>query len=241
MSFRALSVTIIIVLLKPIEAGIIDHDQVVPFPQSQPTTITNKAALKLKPRLFINNGCHLHPAVNANGDTSGGLKPKGSPEGGCRGSGSGSQVYRYGRSTWYNGVWAIMYAWYFPKDEPTDFDGHRHDWEHVIVRINNPVLENPTILAMTPSAHSGYSTYAPPPADMVSGTSCKVEYTSSWIFIDHHLEGTSTAGETQDLIMWSDLTDAARYALSTTNFGKADTPMNNGTFNWKLSKAWPWP
>ncbi|KAJ8579077.1 hypothetical protein ON010_g123 [Phytophthora cinnamomi] len=227
MYFQALAIAVAAWLMS-IEAGIIDHDQVVPFPQSQPTTITNKAAIKFKPQLFINNGCHPYPAVNANGDTGGGLKPKGSPEGGCRGSGYGSQVY--GRSTWVNGVWAIMYAWYFPKDEPTNVDGHRHDWEHVVVWIDNPDVENPKILAMTPSAHSGYSKYAPPPADMVTGTSCMVEYTSSWIFIDHHLEGTSTAGEFQDLIMWSDLTDAARYALNTNDFGQVTLQTSSHPF-----------
>ncbi|KAE9066067.1 hypothetical protein PF005_g28356 [Phytophthora fragariae] len=93
---------------------------------------------------------------------------------------------------------------------------------------------------MTPSAHSGYSTYAPPPANMVDGTSVKVEYTSSKVVINHHLEGTSTAGETQNLIMWDDMTDAARYALNTTDFGSANVPMKDGNFISKLGKAYPW-
>ncbi|WP_411836464.1 NPP1 family protein [Paenibacillus taichungensis] len=25
----------------------------------------------------------------------------------------------YSRSAWHNGIWAIMYAWYFPKDSPS--------------------------------------------------------------------------------------------------------------------------
>uniref|UniRef100_H3GAW4 Necrosis inducing-like protein NPP1 type n=1 Tax=Phytophthora ramorum TaxID=164328 RepID=H3GAW4_PHYRM len=237
MNLRALT-TVVLASLASVQGAVIGHDQVVPFPQSQPTSITNTAALLFKPQIWINNGCHPYPVVNANGDTGGGLKTTGSSAAGCRGSGYGSQVY--GRSAWYNGVWAIMYSWYFPKDEPQDFTGHRHDWEHVVVWIDNPQNTNPKILAMTPSAHSGYSTYAPPDADMVDGTSCKVEYTSSWLFIDHHLEGTSTAGETQDLIMWGDMTDAARYALNTTNFGKANTPMNDGNFLPKLGKAYPW-
>ncbi|KAE9106020.1 hypothetical protein PF010_g12585 [Phytophthora fragariae] len=31
-----------------------------------------------------------------------------------------------------------MYSWYFPKDSPSSRMGHRHDWEHVVVWINNP-------------------------------------------------------------------------------------------------------
>jgi hypothetical protein len=219
------------------EAGVISHDQVIPFPQSTATSITNTAALNFKPQIFINNGCHPYPVVNAAGDTSGGLKPHGSASAGCKGSGYGSQIY--GRSTWYNGVWAIMYSWYMPKDSPVTGSGHRHDWENVIVWIDNPALENGSILAMTPSAHSGYSSYAPPSASMVDGSSVKVEYTASWVVINHHLEGTSTAGETQDLIMWDDMPDAARNALSTTDFGSANVPMKDGNFLPKLAKAYP--
>jgi hypothetical protein len=220
-----------------VRADVLGHDQVAPFPSSQPTSVTNKAAIMYQPQLFINNGCHPYPAVDTNGNTGGGLKPTGSADGDCKGSGLGSQVY--GRSTWYNGVWAIMYSWYFPKDSPESHFGHRHDWEHVIVWVDNPANSPGSILAMTPSAHSGYSTYAPPDADMVDGTSVKVEYTSSWVFINHHLEGTSTDGETQSLIMWDDMTDAARDALNTVDFGAANVPMNDGNFESKLQKAFP--
>ncbi|EGZ16296.1 necrosis inducing-like protein NPP1 type [Phytophthora sojae] len=237
MNLRAIAAVTAASLIS-VEAGVIGHDQVVPFPQSAATSAANIAALKFKLQIFINNGCHPYPAVNAAGDTSGGLKPSGSVNAGCKGSGYGSQVY--GRSTLYNNKHAIMYSWYFPKDNPVTGLGHRHDWEHVIVWIDNPASSNATILAMTPSAHSGYSTYAPPPATMVDGTSVKVEYTSSKVVINHHLEGTSTAGETQNLIMWEDMTDAARYALNTTDFGSANVPMKDGNFISKLGKAYPW-
>ncbi|GMF36656.1 unnamed protein product [Phytophthora lilii] len=204
MNLRTL-VGVILASFASIDAGTIDHDQVV--------------------------------RSHSPNQRRGGLKIHGSSAAGCRGSGFGSQVY--GRSAWYNGVSTIMYSWYFPKDQPQDFTGHRHDWEHVIVWIDNPKNESPKILAMTPSAHVGYSTYAPPPVDMVDGTSCKVD-TSSWLFIDHHLEGTSTAGQTQDLIMWDDMTDVARNALNTTDFGRANVPMNDYNFHPKLEKAYPW-
>ncbi|KAF4317833.1 hypothetical protein BBO99_00007747 [Phytophthora kernoviae] len=170
MNFFALFV--VAASLASIQADVISHDQVIPFAQSAATSITNTVALKFKPQIFINNGCHPYPAVNGNGDTSGGLKPSGSESAGCKGSGYGSQVY--GRSTWYNNVWAIMYSWYFPKDNPVTGMGHRHDWEHVVVWIDNPAMENPTILAVTPSAHSGYSTYAPPDPSTVDGASAKL-------------------------------------------------------------------
>ncbi|OWZ06278.1 Necrosis inducing protein NPP1 [Phytophthora megakarya] len=212
------------------------HDEVVPFKQPEPVTISEKAAIKFKPQLHISNGCHAYPAVDIAGQTSGGLQTKGAPSAACKGSGWGSQVY--GRSAWHNGIWAIMYAWYFPKDSPSSGLGHRHDWEHVIVWIDNPEIPEPKILAVTPSAHSGYSAQVPPDADKVEGTSVKVNYESKWP-INHALGSTTKGGDYQDLIMWHQLNEAARQGLQNTNFGKANVPMKDGNFEHKLDKAWP--
>ncbi|KAF1783705.1 Necrosis inducing protein [Phytophthora cactorum] len=51
--------------------------------------------------------------------------------------------------------------------------GHRHDWENVVIWISNPDIPDPVILAVCPSAHGGYSRYAPPNADTIDGTSAK--------------------------------------------------------------------
>ncbi|KAG4049203.1 hypothetical protein JG687_00009606 [Phytophthora cactorum] len=214
----------------------INHDQVKPFAQPEPVTISERAAIKFKPQLRVTDGCYPYPAVNDAGETSGGLKTTGSSTAGCKGSGWGSQVY--GRSTWHRDVWAIMYSWYFPKDSPSTGLGHRHDWEHVIVWINNPDVPDPIILAVTPSAHSGYSKYAPPSADTLDGTSIKVNYESSYP-MNHATDVTTETGEFQDLIMWDQVTDAARLALNTVSFGDANVPMNDGNFVSKLDKAWP--
>nr|L7NCR7.1 RecName: Full=NLP effector protein 9; AltName: Full=Necrosis-inducing protein 9; AltName: Full=Nep1-like protein 9; Flags: Precursor [Phytophthora capsici]AEJ88240.1 necrosis inducing protein NPP9 [Phytophthora capsici] len=213
-----------------------DHDQVQPFKQPDPVTVSEKAAVKFKPQIHITNGCHPYPAVTWWGETSGGLKTKGAPSAGCKGSGWGSQVY--GRSTWVKGVWAIMYSWYFPKDSPSTGLGHRHDWEHVIVWIDNPDIENPKILAVTPSAHSGYSKQVPPSADCVDGTSVKVKYESKWP-INHALESTTEGGETQDLIMWNQLSENALRAMNSVTWGDANCPFCDGNFQAKLDKAWP--
>ncbi|POM64123.1 Necrosis inducing-like protein NPP1 type [Phytophthora palmivora] len=236
MNIRKVLITVVATISTVTQAGTIDHDQVVPFAQPEAVTISQKAAVKFKPQIHITNGCHPYPAVNEAGETSGGLKPTGAPSSSCKGSGWGSQVY--GRSTWYSGKWAIMYSWYFPKDSPSTGLGHRHDWEHVVVWIDNPDVENPTILAACPSAHSGYSKYVPPSSDSVDGNSVKVNYESHWP-INHALDTTSKSGDSQDLIMWDQLSDAARYALNTTDFGKANVPMNDGNFLTKLGNSWP--
>ncbi|KAF1782398.1 Necrosis inducing protein [Phytophthora cactorum] len=108
------------------------------LPHSSPTPAPtpDPGRVKFKPQIQIRTGCEPYPAVNEFGETGGGLKPTGKSRGKCGGSGYGSQVY--GRSTWFKGVWAIVYSWYFPKDSPSSGMGHRHDWEHAIVFIDNP-------------------------------------------------------------------------------------------------------
>ncbi|KAG1713434.1 NLP effector protein 6 [Phytophthora capsici] len=214
----------------------IGHDEVKPFPQPEPVTISEKAGVKFKPQIQIRTGCVPYPAVNDVGETSGGLQTSGNPKGGCRGSGHGSQVY--GRSTWIQGVWAIMYSWYFPKDSPSSRMGHRHDWEHAIVFIDNPDVPEPKILACSVSSHSGYKKYNPCPPWVIDGTSLKLRYKHSWP-INHDLDTTGDSGTFQDLIMWDQMTEDARRALNSVSFGKANTPFNDGSFKPKLEKAWP--
>ncbi|KAG6950722.1 hypothetical protein JG688_00014031 [Phytophthora aleatoria] len=77
-------------------ARTIGHGQVLPFAQPNPVTISEKAAVKFKPQLYIDYGCVSFPAVNAAGEITGGLK-------GTDGTDGGSRVY--GRSTWYQDKW----------------------------------------------------------------------------------------------------------------------------------------
>ncbi|KAG6951573.1 hypothetical protein JG688_00013679 [Phytophthora aleatoria] len=193
----------------------IAHKDVKPFSQPEPVTISEKAGVKFKPQIDIK--------LDA-------------PTGGCRGSGHGSQIYD--RSTWFNGLWAIMYSWYFPKDSPSSRLGHRHDWEHIVVFIDNPKVPEPKILSCSPSWHSGYNKYAPCPADVIDGSSVKVKYEHSWP-LNHALDITKDAGTFQDLIMWGQMSDLARRALNDTKFGKANTPMNDWNFLGKVEKSWP--
>ncbi|POM61990.1 Necrosis inducing-like protein NPP1 type [Phytophthora palmivora] len=232
----ALTSTALAVFTSQATGADIGHDQVAPFTQPDPVTISEKAAVKFKPQLHISNGCHPYPAVNEAGDTGGGLRNSGAPSGMCKGSGLGSQVY--GRSGWHNDVWAIMYAWYFPKDMASSDLGHRHDWEHAVIWIDNPDVVEPKILAVSVSSHSGYSKKTEIPADSINGTSVLINYESTWPY-DHDLRFTTKGGEYQLLIMWEQLTDAAREALSSTDFGKAVMPMTDFRFPGKLDKAWP--
>ncbi|EEY65232.1 NPP1-like protein [Phytophthora infestans T30-4] len=212
------------------------YDEVVPFPEVLPTTTENKVALKFKPQLHISSGCHPYPAVDADGNTNAGLgitKVFTS----CEGSPQGSQVY--GRMTEYEGVVAIMYAWYFPREFMVSpvWVGHRHDWEHAIVWLDG-LGTRAEVLAVTVQQLLGYKTYKPPKAKHMDGSSAKIKYT--WLIqTQHYLSATTEAGEFQDLIMWENMTAAAQEALEDTKFFWSWAPINEGQFQDNIEKAYP--
>lgn len=73
-----------------------------------------------------------------------------------------------------------MYAWYWPKDEPSDGLGHRHDWESSVVWLSAESTEA-TIVGAAASAHGGFQTTTVPD---LSGEGLLVQYYSVWP-LDH--------------------------------------------------------
>ncbi|GMF22869.1 unnamed protein product [Phytophthora fragariaefolia] len=244
-----LLVTIAVIALSTAGAVSIDHDKVQPFAQPEPVTISEKAAVKYKPSLYIEDGCHSYPAVNAAGETSSGLKGTGRLGGGCKGSSLGSQMYR--RAVWYKDPWSIMYSWYFPKEmhEGTyTMKGHRHKWVSAVVWLDNPAVKKPNILAVSAS-HStikngsqecGRYSCAPAFAEYINGTSAMLSYRMWNHYISLAVTTERGVGEVQDLIMWEQLTKEARTALSETDFG-VDTkvPFIDANLNANLEVARP--
>ncbi|OWY93329.1 Necrosis inducing protein NPP1 [Phytophthora megakarya] len=231
---------LVAVAVTSIKAASIDHDKVQPFAQPNPITDAEMAAVKFKPSLAVKAGCHPYPVVNAAGDTSAGLKGTGSPDGECKGSPLGSQVYS--RSTWYEDKWAIMYAWFFPKDTQQLHlfkQGVRYDWVNLVVWLDNPAIAQPTILATSASTYGNEYVISKPPerSDVINGTTPKVRYdfdNEGW----HTIFQSNEEGEFQDLIQWNQLTDAAREALENTDFGDfAHVPFNNAYFETNLDAA----
>ncbi|KAI9983980.1 hypothetical protein PInf_005265 [Phytophthora infestans] len=224
-----------------IRAASIDHDTVQPFAQPEPTTDAEKAAVKFKPSLAVKAGCHPYPVVNAAGDTGAGLKGTGRSDGECTGSPLGSQVYS--RSTLYENKWAIMYAWYFPKDMQ-DIGlikkGVRHDWVNLVVWLDNPTLAKSTILATSASTYGTQYVISKPPkrSDIINGTTAKVRYDEDDRDGWHTIFQFHEEGEYQDLIQWTQLTYAAREALENTDFGDfANVPFNDAYFETNLKAA----
>lgn len=121
---------------------------------------------------------------------------------------------------------------YMPKDEPSDGLGHRHDWENAVVFLSEN-SSDATFVAMVVSEHGGYVTGTA----TFDGTHPYVGYISYWP-VDHTLIFTTTEGGTQPLIAWEDLTDAARDALDTTDFGDATASFKDSNFQSYLADAY---
>ncbi|KAF2276574.1 NPP1-domain-containing protein [Westerdykella ornata] len=207
--------------------AVINHDAVVGFPQTVPSSIEGTLMLKYKPYLEVYNGCVPFPAVNAAGDTSGGLSTDGAPNGNC-GKSTG-QVYA--RAGTYNGAFAIMYSWYMPKDSPSSGLGHRHDWENVVVWLSS-ASETATVRGVAISAHGDYQKVS----GHFSGSRVKIGYISIWP-VNHQLIDTVEQGGEQPLIAWESMTAAARTAIETTDFGSATPSFRDGNFQSYLQKA----
>ncbi|ETO69038.1 hypothetical protein F442_14103 [Phytophthora nicotianae P10297] len=234
-------VILIVVALTSIRAASINHDMVKPFAQPEPITIAEKAAVKFKPSLAVKSGCHPYPIVNAAGDTSTGLEGTGPPDGGCEGPELGSQVYS--RSTWCEDKWAIMYAWYFPKDIQNRGlvkTGVRHDWVNLVVWLDNPALVKPAMLATSASTYGNLYVISKPPktSDVINGTTPKLRYDEDGYEAWHTVFQFHEEGEYKDLIQWNQLTDAAREALTNTDFGVfGHVPFIDAFFETNLKEA----
>ncbi|CZR62597.1 probable NPP1 domain protein [Phialocephala subalpina] len=212
--------------------SVIAHDAVVGFAETVPDDTLGVAYEAYQPFLKVVNGCVPFPAVDAEGNTSGGLKPTGDSSGGC--SSSTGQIYSRGEA--YGDYFAIMYSWYMPKDEPSTGIGHRHDWEGVVVWLTSETSTDASnIVAVCPSAHGGWDCDT---SFSLSGTGPLIKYESIWP-VDHSCGLTTTVGGQQPLIAWESLPAVAQSALETTDFGSAIVPFIDAHFATNLGNcAW---
>ncbi|KAJ8063682.1 hypothetical protein OCU04_007547 [Sclerotinia nivalis] len=211
--------------------AVISADAVVGFPETVPSGTVGTLYEAYKPYLYVVNGCVPFPAVDAQGNTGGGLAPSGGSNSGCS-SGTG-QVYVRGAQN--GSYYGLMYSWYMPKDEPSPGIGHRHDWEGVILWLTSSTATTASnIVAVCPSAHGGWDCTRD--QYTLSGTAPLIKYEGIWP-LDHSMGLTSTKGGLQPLIAWESLTAAARNALETTDFGAAIVPFKNANFENNFVKA----
>ena len=89
---------------------------------------------------YDTDGCYSTPAIGPDGTINGGLKPTGALNGDCHDASDLDNTNTYSRYKCNNGWCAYMYGLYFEKDQAvagSGIGGHRHDWEHVVVWVQN--------------------------------------------------------------------------------------------------------
>ncbi|RFU25515.1 hypothetical protein B7463_g10821, partial [Scytalidium lignicola] len=210
--------------------GTISSDDIVGFPETVPSGTVGQIYETYQPYLDVVNGCVPFSAVDSQGNTNAGLKPTGASNGDCN-SNTG-QIYVRGAT--YGSNYGLMYSWYFPKDEPSDGLGHRHDWEGVIVWLSSSTGTSASnILAVCPSAHGDWDCTT---SFSLSGTGPLIKYQSVWP-VDHSCGITSTVGGQQPLIAWESLPAVAQTALENTDFGAAIVPFIDAHFQTNLAAA----
>ena len=158
-----------------------------------------------------------------------GLKNTGSPTGKC--DDSDGQVYS--RATEIDGKLAIMYAWYFPKDQPAHSatgSGHRHDWEDVVVWLDKNSVDA-KILGVAASGHGKYKKVKADDLDLRDGRP-QIEYFTNG-FTNHELQTTSKKGGEQNVIHWTDLPKKAQNALNEADFRDAVCPLKDADRKFK--------
>ncbi|MBG0857092.1 NPP1 family protein [Streptomyces spinoverrucosus] len=194
---------------------------------------------------YDGDGCYATAAIGADGTINPGLKLGGDVNGKCHDYAQLANANTYSRSKCNNGWCAVMYASYFEKDQITLGPaalGHTHDWEHVIVWINNNEVQYVSV-----SQHNTYQVAARS-AIRFDGTHPKIVY---------HKDGVSShcfrfAGSNDEpaenatgnwfyprLVGWDGYPAGYRDKLMSADFGSATIKIDDGDFQWALDYASP--
>ncbi|KAF3004404.1 hypothetical protein E8E13_010211 [Curvularia kusanoi] len=213
--------------------AVVNHDSLSPIPTRLQGGNIGRAIQMFSPLLHIAHGCQPYTAADDAGNVSGGLQDTGNVSAGCRDPNKGQT---YARAAWHKGKFGIMYAWYFPKDQPNAGNvvgGHRHDWENIVVWIDNPDNASPRILGGAASGHGSYKRTNNPNRQ---GNNVKVEYFTRFP-TNHELQFTDTTGRSYWISDWDAMPAAEKNALATANFGNANVPFKPDNFMSNLDKA----
>lgn len=112
--------------------------------------------ITLQPLLdFDKDGCYNTAAIDPDGRTNPGKKATGTPQGQCRDKVQLENSNAYSRKRCNNGYCAVMYEYYFEKDQSVGGSfagGHRHDWENIVV-----FSKGRDVVRVAPSCHGKYN------------------------------------------------------------------------------------
>ncbi|MFJ4406634.1 NPP1 family protein [Streptomyces sp. NPDC088910] len=197
---------------------------------------------------YDGDGCYATAAISSDGYVNPGLKPGGATNGHCHDYGQLDQSNTYSRK-WCNHGWcAIMYASYFEKDQVSACvsgacAGHRHDFEHVIVWVQNNRIQYVSV-----SQHKGWETHDRSQVRFDPGGHPKVVYhkdggsTHCFRFAnsgDDAVENVTGNWFFPRLVGWNGYPSVAfrNKFIYHTSFGSATIKLGTGTFGDQLNQA----
>ncbi|MEU9954303.1 NPP1 family protein [Streptomyces sp. NPDC050982] len=194
---------------------------------------------------YDSDGCYATAAIGADGTINPGLKLGGDVNGKCHDPAQLNNANTYSREKCNNGWCAVMYASYFEKDQVTlgpAAIGHTHDWEHVIVWINNNEVQYVSV-----SQHNSYQTLARSQIRF-DGTHPKIVYHKDGLS-SHCFRFASSSDEPAEnatgnwfyprLVGWEGYPAGYRDKLSSADFGSATLKIDDGDFQWALDYTSP--
>lgn len=204
------------------------------------------AEIKWQPAFdYDTDGCYPTPAIGPTGTINGGLKPTGSLSGQCHDVSDLNNTNGYSRYKCNNGWCAYAYGLYFEKDQAvanSSIGGHRNDWEHVVVWVQNDQAR-----FVSTSAHGQFNVYA---ASSViwTGTHPKVVYhkdgASTHDFrlanpSDEPAENANHTWQFPTLVGWNGYPAGIRDILSAHDFGSAIFGLRDFNYVTTLTRALP--
>jgi hypothetical protein len=190
---------------------------------------------------YDTDGCYPTPAIGPDGTVNGGLNPSGAPQAECHDASDLDNTNGYARSKCNNGWCAIMYGLYFEKDQAT-VGGHRHDWEHAVVWVQNNQVQY-----VSTSAHGEFTVHT---RDQIrwDGTHAKIVYHKDGVST-HAFRAANSADEPPEndhhtwqypaLVGWNGYPAGLRDKLSAYDFGSANFGLKDANFAAHLTKAEP--
>ncbi|WP_442807189.1 NPP1 family protein [Streptomyces sp. NBC_01294] len=203
---------------------------------------------------YDGNGCYATAALRSDWRLNSGLPlGGGGPDVNCHDRARLDNSNTYSREKCNNGWCAIMYASYFEKDQvgtcaPNACAGHTHDFEHVIVWVQNNQVKYVSV-----SCHAGWSTFGRSSIRFdPSGTHPKIVYHqdggSTHCFRiansgDEAVENVTGGWVYPRLVGWEGYNDVDHrnhfiYSQSTKNhFGSASIKLGTGTIENQLASA----
>lgn len=202
--------------------------------------------LKYQPAFdYDTDGCYSSPAIGPDGTINGGLKPTGALNGSCHDASDLDNTNSYSRYKCNNDWCAYLYGLYFEKDQAlpgVSLGGHRHDWEHVVVWVQNDQVKYDST-----SNHGSFTVH--PVSDVrFAGTHAKIVYHKDGISThcfrlansnDEPPENHKHTWQYPPLVGWNGYPAGLRDKLSAYDFGSAHFGLKDDSFTSHLSAAKP--